>query len=181
MAETELILDRDTVIGGLPCAKGTEAVLYGEERPRIVMLSRATKIGPIPCAAGSRLFLHPNARVCNARLARKVKVNGVALSKGSRATLLPEGTLLEYSTHPSVDLLIQEIPCRGGHRTWFYREGRLSRGVLSKKHRFGRRELPAGTTFTLGADGSLIESTPPPPRGTRYKERLYGAVEIPVL
>jgi hypothetical protein len=181
MAETEYILDRDTVIGGLPCARDTEAVLYGEDRPRIVTLSRATRIGSIPCAAGSRLFLHPNGRVCNARLWRKVEVNGVSLSKGSRVTLRPEGELLEYSTQLSVDRPIQEIPCRGGHWTWFYREGRLSRGVLSKKHRFGRRMLPAGTTFTLGADGSLIESTPPPPRGKRYKERLYGAVEIPGL
>lgn len=181
MAELEFILRTDMVIAGLPCAKGTEAVLDGEDRPRIVTLSRTTKVGRIPCAAGSRLFLHPDGTVWNARLARTVKVDGVSLSKGSRVTLSPEGTLREYSTEPAVDRRIGGVPCRRGHRTWFFRDGRLSRGVLSKKHRFGRKVLSAGTTFTLDTDGSLIESTPPPPKGRRYKERIYGAVEVQIL
>ena len=181
VSELECMLSRDTVIGGLPCAKGTEAVLFGEERPRMVTLSRTTKIGRIPCAAGKRLFLHPDGAVQNACLARRTKFDRVTLSKGSRVTLTPFGGLLEYSTVPSADRVIQGVPCRGGHWTWFYGDGILSRGVLSRKHRFGRKVLPAGATFTLDACGHLGEHHGPPPPGKRFKERLYGALEIQVL
>jgi len=171
-------LAEDSVIQGLPCARGRAVVFYPHGQLKLAWLSDCTTIDGIPCAAGRVIYLHENGAVLNASLSKRHVFRGISLAAGSRVTVSHNGVLREYSQRLNKDALIDGLPCCALFDLWRYANGRLSRLVLSAACLIRGVACSRWTEISLGRRGALkrhqllhVDSS------TRYRQRVFGVIE----
>lgn len=171
-------LAEDSIIQGLPCARGRAVVFYPRGQLKLAWLSTCTAISGIPCAAGRVFYLHENGALLNASLSKRHAFKGKALPTGSRVTVSPSGTLQEYSQRLKADEVIDGLPCCALFDVWRYANGRLSRFVLSAAYRIRGVSCSRGTEISLGRRGALIRhQVLHVDSATRLQQRVFGVIE----
>jgi hypothetical protein len=173
-------LVRDIVIQGLPCAGGRSVVFFPNGRLKLAWLTQPTNTGGIPCGAGI-VYLHENGAAANTVLTEAHGFQGVRIAKGARVRLDEDGRLMEYSTHLPSDCLVAGLPCAAARDVWLYPNGRPSFLVLAKSATIDGRIYPRGSELSLNEDGAVLDSAVMDLDGGPYKQRLFGAYELPFV
>lgn len=169
---------RAQTIDGLPVARGAYTLVYPSGKLYQTHLGKALTIGGVPCGKGliarteggelryCELATSWKSGVLVARAGEGVAFDGgrvIALTLDAPATIgglaLPAGTRIVCDERRLRQIWVETSIVIGGH-TWrgtveLHANGKVKKGTLAAKARFGATALPEFANLTFRADGSL--------------------------
>jgi hypothetical protein len=168
----------DAVVNGFACAGGFDVAFYESGALSMERLARDARIAGVPCNADHYTFFHANGAPSNTTLSSQYESGARQYEAGMRVTLDECGNVIEWRSRASEDEFVQGVPCLGAVPVWYYGDGRLSVAHLSQPWTIEGEEYPAWTEVMFGQDGRLAAAHVLDEHPSRFKERVYGAIDL---